>query len=884
MRSMQCGPDGVRKNLKAWWLLSWLIGCWGAQPLLAQVQQMPLESGWEFRQMGAEDAKWLPATVPGDVHLDLLKNKLIPDPFYRDNESKLQWIEDASWSYRKTLTAAPEILGRQHVELVFEGLNTTAQVHLNGQLILSVDNMFRPWRIDVKPYLRAGDNQIEIDFPSEIKTAKDLAAADPLRKETNIPERSYLRKATYEYGWDWGPKFVTSGIWRPVRLESWDQARIENVAIREPDVHAEVAHLVAQVNVAGYADVEAQVVVRYGLPGQPEASKTIETTLHAGENQVSVPIDIQKPALWFPAGYGGQPLYSFTATVKVGGKAEDEKTVRTGLRSVVLHRERDQWGRSFYFIVNGIPIFAKGADVIPFDSFPNRVTEERYRQILGSARDANMNMIRLWGGGYYESDMFYQICDELGLMVWQDFMFASSWYPGSVEYKQNVEQEAAYQVERLRNHPSMTLWSGNNEVESVLNGYLGKESTEGKLRIWNNYLTIFSGILPNVVQREDPEVPYWPSSPSADYEPTSDAFQSGDAHDWSIWHGREPFKNYENHFYRFNSEYGFQSFPELRTVESFTTAEDRANIFTPVMLAHQKNNEGNSIIHEYLLRDYAEPKDFASFLYMSQVLQAEGVKVGAEHMRRNRPRITGSLFWQLNDCWPVASWSSIDSFGRWKALQYYARRFYNPLLVSPTLRDGEVVVYGVSDKVEPTPATLRARVMTMDGRVVKELTQTATLPPLSSGVYMKLPLQSIVEQAKDLSQVFVVTDMTVAGQQVSRNLIYLEPTKTVQLIPAKLTYKLTKAGDSYTLQVSSPVLARDVYASFGNLDVQFSDNYINILPGETAQLTVRSSAPLAELTKQMQVVSLTDAFPPKSQQAVASANVPHRSTKETRAQ
>lgn len=383
---------------------------------------------------------------------------------------------------------------------------------------------------------------------------------------------------------------------------------------------------------------------------------------------------------------------------------------------------------------------------------------------------------------------------------------------------------------------------------------------EAKLQIWKNYLTTFSGILPNVIEREDAEVPYWPSSPSADYEQISDAFQSGDAHDWSIWHGREPFTNYETHFARFNSEYGFQSFPELRTVESFTTPEDRASIFTPVMLAHQKNNEGNSIIHEYLLRDYAEPKDFASFLYVSQVLQAEGVKVGAEHMRRSRPRIMGSLFWQLNDCWPVASWSSIDYYGRWKALQYYARRFYNPLLVSLTVQDGIVQTYGVSDKLQATNATLRIRLMGMDGKVLRDEEKKIVLPKLSSQKYMQWSLESIVKDHRDLSDVFVVADLSIDGAVVSRSIHYLEPTKLVHLIPATIQSDLTQDGNGYHLKLIAPVLARDVYVTFGNEDVKLSDNYLDLLPGEAVTLNISSKSSLATLKQQMKVISLTDAF------------------------
>jgi beta-mannosidase len=843
-----------------------LIGFTGLPATFAHAQSItkqdvPLNDGWQFTQRSASDEHWLPAKVPGNVHLDLLGNKLIPDPYYRDNEAKLQWIVDANWSYRTTFEVTPEMLRRPHLELVFNGLDTTAHVSLNRDKILDSNNMFRQWRVDAKSHLHPGKNTLRVDFDAPGKVASALAAADKTHELTGIPDKAYLRKAAYEYGWDWGPKFVTNGIWQPVSLEIWDQVRIADVHISQTDVTSAAAHLSVEVTVQAGTGGAAEFTLNYGSAGG-QISKSEKVFLHPGENKVFLPVEIEHPSLWYPAGYGNQNMYSFRVQVGAEGKAQDEKTVRTGLRSVQLHREQDQWGRSFELVVNGIPIFAKGANVIPFDSFPNRVTIDQYRSILGSARDANMNMIRLWGGGYYESEDFYNLCDELGLMVWQDFMFASSWYPSDFDWKHNVELEATYQVDRLRNHPSMTLWSGNNEVESVLNAFLFKQSAEGKLQIWKNYLTTFSGILPNVIEREDPEVPYWPSSPSADYEETSDAFQSGDSHDWSIWHGREPFQNYEKHFARFNSEYGFQSFPELRTVESFTTPEDRANIFTPVMLAHQKNSEGNSIIHEYLLRDYAEPKDFPSFLYVSQVLQAEGVKVGAEHMRRSRPRIMGSLFWQLNDCWPVASWSSIDYYGRWKALQYYARRFYNPLLVSTTVQDGSVEIYGVSDKLQATDASLKIRLMTMNGKVLSSEEKSIRMPELSSQEYMRLPLSTLAKDHQDLSSVYVVADLSTGGKPISRSLVYLEPTKLVHLLPATIQSDLTQDESGYHLRLSSPVLARDVYIAFGNEDVKLSDNYIDLIPSEPVLLDIASKSSLTTLKQQMKVISLVDAFSP----------------------
>jgi beta-mannosidase len=839
-----------------------------------------LDKGWQFRQApagsGASDGGWLPATVPGDVHLDLLANKRIPDPFFRDNEAKLQWIQDASWEYEVSFDAPATLMGRANVDLVFDGLDAAAEVYVNDAKVLDANNMFRVWRVPVKANLRAGKNVLRVVFPSPITAAEKVAATDPWQPKTKTAAKTYIRKAAYEYGWDWGPTFVTSGIWRPVRIEAWDKVRISDFAIRQRDVTKEVAHLDAEVEVEASGAGPANVNVTFSDAGKP-VTLTTKASLHAGRNVIDVPVEIRQPKLWFPAGYGEQALYEFTAAVGPGNAKADERKVKVGLRSIVLDRHPDKWGRSFQLVVNGIPVFAKGADVIPFDSFPNRVPTADYRRILESARDANMNMIRHWGGGYYETDEFYSICDELGIMVWQDFMFGNDWQPGTYAFKLNIEAEAEDQVRRLRNHPSIVVWSGNNETEVALNwGDRGKLPIETKWQMWQDYLTEFSGILTRVVARLDAETPYWPSSPSADYEETTanylPGYQSGDAHIWDVWHGRVPFATYETHHARFVTEYGFQSFPEMRTIEAFTEPEDRKNIFTPVMLVHQKNNEGNSIIHDYLLKDYPEPKDFPSFLYVSQVLQAEGIKIGAEHFRRSMPETMGSIFWQLNDCWPVASWSSIDYYGRWKALQYYARRFYAPVLVSPHVEEGSVKVYIVSDKTEAQAATLRLRLMDFDGKVLLEEKQDVSVSPLTSKVYADWPFLKLTQAgATDTSRVFVVAELISGGATVSRNLTYLAPVKEVHLKPATLNVETAGGNGKIRIRVASPVLARSVYVSFGNLDVKVSDNYFDVLPGETVEVTVETKAGLEEVKSQMKVMSLTDAFAVNPQGATIGA-------------
>jgi beta-mannosidase len=824
--------------------------------LAAQNTVLTLDHGWQFRQVGAAESGWLPATVPGDVHLDLLANKKIGDPFYRDNEAKLQWIEKESWEYRLSFEATPALLSRSNVELVFDGLDGAAEVYLNGALVEKTGNSFRTWRVSVKNSLRSGKNELRVVFPSPLKAADEAAASDPWQPKTKTATKTYLRKPAYEYGWDWGPRFVTSGIWKPVQIEGWDRERLADFAIRQRDVSKDVAHLNAEVEIEATAAGTANVSVKYTDKGLPKTASST-ATLHEGRNVIDLPIEIQKPKLWFPAGYGEQPLYEFTAQVGM----ETRKT-KAGLRSVVLRRDLDKWGRNFEFVVNGIPVFAKGADVIPFDSFPNRVKAADYRRILGSAREANMNMIRHWGGGYYETDEFYSICDELGIMVWQDFMFGNDWQPGTYAFKQNIEAEAEDQVRRLRNHPSIVLWSGNNETELAFHWVdRDKLLADVRAQMWQDYLTEFSGILPRVVAKLDGETPYWPSSPSSDYEQVTAKYHTGDDHIWDVWHGRVPFSTYETHQSRFVTEYGFQSFPEMKTIETFTEPGDRANIFTPVMLNHQKNKEGNSIIHDYLVKDYPEPKDFASFLYVSQVLQAEGIKIGAEHFRRSRPETMGSIYWQLNDCWPVASWSSIDYYGRWKALQYYARRFYAPVLVSPHVENGALKVYVVSDKVKAEPATLRVRLMNFDGKVMLEETHPVEVEPLTSKVYLDWPLKKLADAGgADTSRVFVVAELTAGKEEISRNLTYLAPTKEIHLTSAALKVETTGAKGSYKIRVTSPVLARSVYLSFGSLDVKVSDNYFDLLPSETVEITATGAASLEALKAQLRVISLTDAF------------------------
>src|ERR1700723_800386 len=860
-----------------------------------------VDAKWEFRALGttirADINEWHPARVPGVVQTDLLNNGLIPDPFYQDNDTRLQWIGLADWEYRTRVDVDAATASREHIDLVFEGLDTFADVYLNDKQVLHADNMFRSWRVPVKNILKTGANTLRVVFHSPIASMIPQVKALPYElpsisthntgNEENIATAPYTRKAPYQYGWDWGPRYVTEGIWQPVRLEAWDALRIENFHVHQLRIGKETASVTAEVTIDASRSVPATVEISCAeLNGAPAPTIKQAVQLDSGINQVSVPIRIANPKLWYPTGYGAQDRYHFSVAVRRGRDVAAEATLRTGLRSVEVRRGVTKSGKSFEFVVNGVPIFAKGADMIPFDSFPNRVTPQSHRQILESAREAHMNMVREWGGGYYESDDFYDICDELGIMVWQEFMFGGDMVPGGVDFQNNVRQEAIEQVTRLRDHPSVVLWCGKNEIET---GWVHWEDRQGfketvspanREKVWQDYVVLFHGILPAIVSRYSDPVPYWPSSPSADFEDPPDSQTNGDMHYWKVWHALAPIEEYTNQFPRFMSEYGFQSFPEMRTIRSFAKPED-LDIRSATMQDHQKNHGGNERILTYMLRWYPEPKDFASFVYLSQVLQAEAIKVGAEHLRRQMPNTMGSLYWQLNDCWPVASWASIDYYGRWKALQYYARRFYDDVLVSPFAHDGKVDVYVVSDKLQPLSGQIHWRLLDFNGKVLMEKTQDAQVPAQSSAVYFTLDQKELLASA-DPKKSFLVFDLAVGGQNVSRNLIFFDTMHNIDLPKfgvsnevngtsmktnfssgPRIATALENSNGTYAITLRSPALARGVYISFGDLDVQTADNYFDLLPGGpvAVKLKTPSSVSLDQLKSSLQVISLTDAFP-----------------------
>jgi beta-mannosidase len=808
---------------------------------------------WSFHEIGgaARFKDWLPAAVPGCVHTDLLRAGKIPDPFTGTNEKDLQWIERSDWEYRSQLGADEALLAHERVELVFHGLDTFAEVFVNGQSVLRADNMFRTWRVDVRPKLIKGANALVVRFRSPITTVKP--AYDKLgyrlpaiNDQATEMVSMFARKAPYHYGWDWGPRFVTSGIWRPVTVEAWDAARLDDVQVFQRELTDARARLAVMAVVQATRAGKAALTVTPAGGAAPPV--TVEAAVVPGANRITAEIVIAKPERWWPNGLGAQKLYTLDTALSVDGQPRGALTRRVGLRTLEVVHQRDAEGKSFTIKVNGAPVFMKGANYIPSDSFVDRVTTDRYRALLGSAAAANMNMLRVWGGGIYEDDRFYDLADELGLLIWQDFMFACSMYPGDDAFLDNVRREAVDNVRRIRNHPSLALWSGNNENEAAWQGWgwqwkfhLGKDAQEA---IGRAYDRTFKEILPRVVAEEDPGRFYTSSSPSANESGVPANKQGwGDMHYWGVWHAESPYSDYATHTGRFMSEYGFQSFPTLDTVARYAPPSEW-RIDSPVMLSHQRHPRGNQLVRTYMERDFRVPKDFGAFLYMSQVLQATVIKYGAEAHRRAWPHNAGSLYWQLDDCWPVASWSGIDYFGRWKALHYAARRFFAPVLVSPVEDNGNVRVFVVNDRRADVRARLVLRVVDFEGKELSRQQHDVVAKGASSAVVWSAWKKDVLRGA-DPARVVLVAELFEGNTSLSRNLHFFMKTRDLDLPAPDVQIAVEARGAGAAVRVTAKRFARAVYLSTSNGEGSFSDNFFDLLPGEsvTVDWTPPAGAP-----------------------------------------
>ncbi|NZA26871.1 glycoside hydrolase family 2 protein [Luteimonas sp. SJ-92] len=866
-----------------------------AAPASAGVREGLVIDGWRFRQLPESPQArthpqanaWRAARVPGTVHTDLLAHRLIPDPHVGAPEAGLQWIGLADWEYRTTFDAPAGMFDAARSDLVFEGLDTFAEVWLNGEKILDASNFFRTWRVPVQGSLQQAGNELRVVLHSPINRMLPRVAAMPHKIGGNYaspygdepPEAmtaNFVRKPGYHYGWDWGPRYVTAGVWKPVRLQSWDAVRIDDLHIRQDQVTAERAELSVRVglDVARAGDYELRLW-QTGPDGRRKRVARQRIEVVAGTDTVTVPLAIDEPRRWFPVGYGAQALYRFDAEVLDGRRLVASASQRTGLRSVELRLDPDEVGRTFHFEINGIPVFAKGANFIPFDMFQPRVSEAQLRRVLQSAVDANMNMIRGWGGGYYESDAFFDIADELGLLVWQDFMFGGGMQPAyDPEFRANVLAEAREQVRRLRNRPSIVLWCGNNEQEIAWKywdgGNHGKElraaDPEFAETVWEGYVQLFGRDLRQVVAEEAGGIAYWSSSPGNDLAEEANVPEAGNMHYWEVWGWpAKPPTAYLDLTPRFMAEFGIQAWPVQRTIDHFARPDEQG-IDTPVIEAHQKfmAGKGNARLLHYVEMEFGTPKNFADFVYLSQATQAEGIEIAALHHRRSRPYTMGSLYWQLNDVWPGASWSSIDWFGRWKALHFHARRFFAPVAVSALRNaEGRTGVHLLNDRTTARSGELRVRVVGVDGNVLRDERQAVTLPPLSStrvDAYADAQLLGGADPAATAA----VFDLRVEGEPPSRRVVWFKAAKEIDWGTPGLQAELERDGRGHVLTLRSERIARAVWIDFGDLDVELADNALTVLPGESVTVQLTSAASLADLRTALNLRSLADAVQPAS--------------------
>lgn len=826
-------------------LIASLLFCTVSVSLLAQSNYYRLiDKAWQLQQYG--DSISYPIQVPSSVQQELIRLGILPDPFYGTNEQRVQWVEEEDWLYKTTFEITQEDMRHDAVELIFEGLDTYADVVLNGEKIIVANNMFVGYREEVKQRLRVGENKLTIHFKSPIKELLPLrtktgfeypADNDHRRERVSV----YARKAPYHFGWDWGMRMVQMGIWRDVKLHFYNKAHIADYHIRQLTNSGEQTTVVNEIEIEALGVENATLVVSYQTPYQRTVADTLQNIkLKKGKNTFHIKQQIDSALLWMPREWGEQHRYSFTSTLHIGDVAVGHATRKIGLRSIRLIQEQDSMGRSFYFLVNGIPFFAKGANYIPGDIVTTRQDSAYYEQLFDHIVSANMNMVRVWGGGVYEDDYFYELADRYGILVWQDFMFACTTYPHDTNFLKNVASEAIYNIKRLRHHPSIALWCGNNEISEGMK-YWGWEKKYSPTIMENfkvGYQQLFKELLPNTVKQYHPSTDYIHTSPDSANWGRPHTLPYGDAHYWGVWYGREPFEILDKRIPRFMSEFGFQSFPEMKTIRSFSPPSEWS-LESATMRTHQKSTTGNDAILEYMKRYYHVPTSFEDFVYVNLIMQGRGMRVGLEAHRRNRPYCMGTLYWQLNDSWPVVSWSGIDYYQNWKALHYHAREVFKPATIEVHQTENIVSFFSLSDRLTAeTNCKVKVEIIDFEGRIKETQYHIIDILPNATHELFALNLNDYLPPHEHNKHLLRTTLSDKRGNILTQLHDYFDIPKHLALPNANITTTLTPTSDGYRLTLQTDKLAKDIMVSVPIQGATFSDNFFDLLPHETKKIHI----------------------------------------------
>ncbi len=758
--------------------------------------------------------------APISLYSALIDHGIIEDPYYRTNEKSATPLSEKDCEMTSAVDITEEMLEKEHLDLCFYGIDTLCDVYFNGEYLFYANNMHRTWRADIKSKARLGKNEIKLHFYSPSKYIAQENAKHYLFNSTSggvvMEGIGHIRKAHCMFGWDWGPMLPDMGLYRDVTLDAYD-VRIDDVSIRQRHENKKATLCLTLAPSKAASDITADVTIT-----EPNGKKAAYTLSIYEDNEIEIP----SPMLWWPNGLGKQPLYTLSFKLYKNGKAEDEVRKTVGLRTLTVSTEKDGYGEEFCFVVNGKKFFSMGADYIPEESIIPYRSAERTEKLIRSCVLANFNSLRVWGGGTYPDDCFYELCDKYGIIVWQDFMFACVNVLMTKEFEENIRAEFCDVLRRIRHHACIGLLCGNNEMELALVEWSSCLRSKTQ-KVVDDYLLLYENVIPEVCGKYAPDIFYWPASPSSRGgfdDPNNE--NVGDTHYWKVWHGGVPFEEYRKHFFRYCSEFGFEAFPSMKTIKSFALPCDMA-LDSPVMLSHQKCLSGNEKILNYVKDYYDIPNDFSHFVYISQLLQADAIRYGVEHFRRFRGRCMGALYWQLNDCWPTVSWASVDYFGRWKALHHRAKKFFAPILVS-LHEDGESKIANISNEtLENFRGVLRIRLKNNDFDVISEFEEEVEVPALSANdISIPKEISRLAEQNKD--SLFLEYTLSKDGEVLERDgKIYAKP-RDYRFEDPEISASVTEENGEFYLDITAKRYARSVFIEWENANIFLQDNFFDI--------------------------------------------------------